>query len=196
MNGMIDLSFRPATPEDADILVDLVLMAGEGLAVMAWTRLAGPGKTVRDIGRQRALREQGGFTYRNATLAIRHGEVIGGMIGYPLPDQPVPIGPQVPAEFVPLQELENRVPGTWYLNVLGLYPPFRNLGFGARMLDHAQATARALGRDGVSVIVFVANPGAERLYRRSGFVEVARKKVEVPGWRHSGTEAILLLRPT
>ena len=36
--------------------------------------------------------------------------------------------------FVPLQELENLAPGTWYVNVLAVHPPFRGLGLGTKLL--------------------------------------------------------------
>jgi hypothetical protein len=36
----------------------------------------------------------------------------------------------MPAMFVPLQELENLAPGTWYVNVLAAYPEHRSQGHG------------------------------------------------------------------
>ena len=61
---MTDLSppFRRATPEDAAALVDFVDFAGEGLASHMWARGAKPGETVAEIGRRRALREEGAFS--------------------------------------------------------------------------------------------------------------------------------------
>ncbi|WP_172300458.1 GNAT family N-acetyltransferase [Pseudoruegeria sp. HB172150] len=191
---MKDLSFRPALPGDAEALVDIVMMAGEGLPDMAWAGMAEPGQTARDVGLQRAARESGSFSYRNALLAERGGRVLGGMVGYALPEEAVEIGPDFPPEFVPLQELENLAPKTWYLNILGVYPDLRGQGIGGAFLERAGEMAREDGLDGVSIIAFAANEGAVRLYRRSGFDEKARRPMSVPGWEFDGTDAILLIR--
>lgn len=189
---MTDL--RPATSDDAPVLVDVVIMAGEGLPEMAWAEMATEGETVRDVGLRRAARADGAFSFRNARVLLDGDRVMGGIVGYALPDDPVEIGPDFPPEFVALQELENLAPGTWYLNILGVYPDDRNRGHGATMLAEAENTARAQGLRGVSIIVFSSNPGAERLYRRQGYREVARRTMSVPGWRHDGAEAILLVK--
>jgi hypothetical protein len=83
--------FRPATPGDAPALAELVNVAGEGLPVYLWSRMAEAGESAWDVGRRRAMRETGSFSYRNATVAERDGRVIAGLIGYPLPDRPEPI---------------------------------------------------------------------------------------------------------
>lgn len=191
---MSGIKARPATPEDAPYLVDVVLMAGEGLPEIVWAELAQPGEALRDVGLRRAGRGEGSFSYLNATLFERDGQVLGGMVGVRLPDRPVEIGADFPAAFVPLQELENLVCGTWYVNILGVYDEFRGQGVGSRMLEHAAEIAAQMGAAGLSIIVFSANPGAERLYRRAGFNEVARRTMSIPGWRHDGCEAILLAR--
>lgn len=191
---MKGLSHRPATPEDAAALVDFVLMAGEGLPDMVWADMAAPGQSLRDVGLARAAREEGAFGYRNATIFEVDGTPVGGLVGYPLPDEPEEIGPDFPAAFVPLQELENLACGTWYVNILGVYPDRRGQGIGAAMLARAAEIARETGCKGLSIIVFSANPGAERLYRRSGYAERARRRMAMPGWRHDGCEAILLVK--
>ncbi|WP_425051672.1 GNAT family N-acetyltransferase [Psychromarinibacter sp. S121] len=192
---MPDIDFRPATPGDAKRLVEFVMMAGEGLPEMAWAEMADPWQKPRDVGLARAERDEGSFSYRNATMAQRLGRVLGGMIGYALPDDPVEIGPGFPAPFVPLQELENMATGTWYLNVLAVYPELRGQGLGGRLLERAEWIAKRQGRSGVSIIAFASNPGAVRLYLRMGFEEIARRRMAVPGWAHDGTDAILLVKP-
>ena len=80
--------FRPATPDDAQALADLVHFASEGLALYLWTKIAGPGGDPWAVGRERAARETGSFSYRNAVVMEREGRVAAGLIGYPLADQP------------------------------------------------------------------------------------------------------------
>ena len=48
------------------------------------------------------------------------------MMGYEISEYPTPIGDDMPAMFVPLQELENLAPGTWYINVLATFPEHRS----------------------------------------------------------------------
>jgi GNAT superfamily N-acetyltransferase len=97
--------------------------------------MAEEGETARDVGQRRARREEGSFSYRNAIIAEEDGRPAACLIGYALPDAPEPIGyDTMPAMFVPMQELENLAPGTWYVNVLAAYPEFRGRGIGAGLL--------------------------------------------------------------
>jgi ribosomal protein S18 acetylase RimI-like enzyme len=194
---MIDLDppFRAARPDDAAALADLVLFASEGLALHVWTGIAGPGGDPLQIGRERARRETGSFSYRNAVVAEEPaGQVAAALIGYALPDAPEPITGIMPAMFVPLQELENLAPGTWYVNVLAAYPEQRGKGHGRALLGIADRLAADGGRPGLSIIVSDANVGAGRLYQRCGYQEVARRRKVKEGWQGPGTDWILLTK--
>ena len=115
-HGMrLELPFRRATPDDAHALAELIDFAGEGMPSYLWARMAEPGEGIWDVGRRRAKREEGGFSYRNAVVLEEDGRVAACLIGYPLPDEPEPIDyERMPAMFVPLQELEtwHQEPGT------------------------------------------------------------------------------------
>src|SRR5262245_23536162 len=191
---MIDLKhpLRRATIGDAPILAELVNYAGEGLPLYLWGKLAKPGETAWDVGRRRAAREEGSFSYRNAMVIEHEGQCAGGLIGYPIPDPPKPLPADMPAMFVPMQELENLAPGAWYVYVLAVRPPFRGLGLGTRLLALADDTARALGRPGLSVIVSDANHGARRLYGRCGYRERARRRAVKEDWQNDVCDWVLL----
>src|SRR5262245_65470192 len=74
--------FRAATPEDAASLADLVHFASEGLALHVWARIAGVGGDPWQIGRERARRETGSFSYRNTVVAeAPAGPVAAALIG-------------------------------------------------------------------------------------------------------------------
>ena len=99
--------------------------ASQGLALYVWTGIAGANGDPWQVGRERARRETGSFSYRNAVVVEDPaGEVAAALIGYALPIGREPI-PDMPAMFVPLQELENLAPGTWYVNVSAAYPDRR-----------------------------------------------------------------------
>src|SRR3546814_2245097 len=64
-------AFRPAVRADAPVLAELVNHAGEGIPLYLWDKLREPGETAWDVGRRRAARDDGAFSYRNA-LIIEH----------------------------------------------------------------------------------------------------------------------------
>ena len=194
---MIDLEepFRRAGPEDAEALVDLINFAGEGLPLYLWERMAEAGETAWDVGRRRAKREAGGFSYRNAVVAESGGRVVSCLIGYPLADRLEPIDYEnTPAMFVPLEELEHAAPGTWYVNVLASYPEARGQGYGTRLLAIAERLARETGKRGLSIIVSDANSGAQRLYGNRGYRRVADRPMVKEDWRNPGERWVLLTK--
>jgi len=185
---------RPAVKADAAALAELVNYAGEGMPLYLWGKLAAPGEDAWQIGRVRAERETGAFSYLNALVIDVDGECVGCLIGYPIPEQPGPVPADIPAMFVPLQELENLAPDTWYVNVLGVLPKFRNQGLGIRLLEETHTIARSLGKRGVSLIVADGNQGARRLYERSGFRERASRGLIKEGWNSESANWLLLVR--
>ena len=62
-------SFRPATKADAATLAVLVDIAGEGMPSFMWSTLKVPGQSVLEFGRDRARRDTGSFSYKNAVIA-------------------------------------------------------------------------------------------------------------------------------
>src|SRR5688572_27956972 len=139
----LDRPLRPALIEDAPILAELVNYAGDGLPLHLWSKMAAAGESAWEVGRRRAARPEGGFSYHNAIIIEHRGTCAGCLIGFEIQDQPEPIGSDRPAIFVPFQEQENRAPGTWYVNVLAVRPQFRGLGLGTRLLDVADETGPA-----------------------------------------------------
>jgi ribosomal protein S18 acetylase RimI-like enzyme len=186
--------FRPATKADAAVLAELVNHAGEGMPLYLWGKLAAPGETAWDVGRARAAREQGSFSYRNATIIEHRSEAAGCLIGYAIADAPLPLAPDTPAMFRPLQELENLAPETWYVNVLAVLPTFRNEGLGTELLRLADETGRKLGSRGLSLIVADANAGARRLYARNGYRETATRPMVKEGWINDGQNWVLMTK--
>ena len=186
--------FRPAVIEDAPILAELVNYAGEGLPLYLWAKMAAAGETAWDVGRRRAARDEGSFSYRNAIMIEHDGHCAGCLIGYGIADDPEPIAADMPAMFVPMQELENLAPGTWYVNVLAVLPQFRGHGLGTKLLALAEGTARALGKRGLSVIVADSNLGARKLYERCGYREYAKRAAVKQDWANDLTSWVLLTK--
>lgn len=186
--------FRPAAWDDALALAELVNFAGEGLPVYLWEKSKESGETAWDVGRRRAGRDDGIFSYKNAIVVEMDRRVVASLVGYALPAEPAPIEPDMPAMFVPLQELENLAPGTWYVNVLATYPEHRNQGLGSRLLAIADERSAAGGWLGLSIIVSDGNPRARRLYERSGYRERASRPMVKEHWSSPGKNWVLLIK--
>ncbi len=189
-----DISIRPATPEDADDLARLINYAGEGMPLHFWRSMAAPGEDAWAVGRARALRDKGAFSWRNAWIYELGGIVASTLVTYRIGEHPEPIDPAtVPAPFVPLLELENLALGTQYVNVLATYPAFRGNGLGSTLLDTAAGIA---GDTPLSIIVSDGNTGARRLYERHGFRTAAERPIAgMPGWSCDGANWVLMFRP-
>lgn len=192
----LDPQVRFATPNDAAALAELINYAGEGLPLYLWERMTTGGETAWEVGRRRAQRTEGGFSYRNATVLEGRDGVLATLIGYPIADQPEPVDlTDLPPMFRPLQELEDQAPATWYVNVLAVYPDWRGLGLGSRLLAIAEALAANAGKRGLSIIVSDANDDARRLYERCGYRERASRPMVKEDWRNRGENWVLLTRP-
>ena len=187
--------YRWATKQDAAALAELINMASHGLALYWWEKVAKESgdTTAWEVGRQRAQRETGSFSYRNAVLREVDGEVTAALIGYPLAEVPDPSRfDDLPQLFVALQELEDLVPGTWYINVLATVPAMRGQGLGRGLLKVADDLARQSRCNGLSLIVVDSNTGARRLYERSGYEELAQRPMIKENWASDGANWVLL----
>lgn len=187
---------RPATLADACALAVLVDIAGEGIPNSYWRELAGPGRSVLEVGRDRARREEGGFSYRHATMVEMAGEIAACLVVYQLDDPYDLTGLEtLPVHVQPLLRLEAQAPGSWYVNVLATFPEFRGRGFGTKLLDVAEAKGRAARANTMSIIVGSWNEGACRLYKRAGYTTIASEPAVLPAGFPQRGDWLLLIRP-
>jgi len=185
-------TIRPATRADAPALARLVDMAGEELPRTIWAGMAEAGETIWDVGARRAARDEGAFSWRNATVAEIDGQVAAGLVGYRVGNTPEETE-GLPAMFVPLVELENLALGSFYVNVLATFPEFRRMGLGQRLMR--DVPARAGGQGPYSIIVADKNLPAATLYAEEGYMEIARRPiVEDGGWGCASDNWVLLVR--
>lgn len=184
--------YRIATEQDAGALADLVNFAGAGLPLYLWQGMAGPDEDPWSVGRARqAEKARAG----QIVVADPGPGPVAALTGYAIGSKPVRIGPDFPAMFRPLQELENAAPGSWYVNVLASYPEHRGKGFGAALLRIAERIAASEGITRMSLIVADSNAAARRFYDRQGYMDVARRPCVREGWDTDTTEWLLLIKP-
>src|SRR5437588_9284832 len=148
---MIQPAFRPATPDDAGTLAELVQFASEGLALYLWTQIAGAGHDPWNIGRERVRSETYGVSYKNAIIAEQFGLPTSGLIRYLLRDRLEPMSDELPAVLMPLHELMNQALDTWYVHALAVYPSYRGRGLGSMLLAVAEDLAAASGAAALSL---------------------------------------------
>jgi len=189
-------TIRPAGLRDATHLAALVDIAGEGFASYFWNGMTEAGQSPFEIGRTRARRDEGAFTWRNAHIAEVDGDVAGALVGYRIPDTADPAHfKELPPIVRPLAELEAEAAGHWYVNVLAVFPEYRGKGIGAALLHHADLIGKAVAPAGMALIVASQNEGAVRLYERSGYRVVSRRPVvPFPGYKRGG-DWLLLTKP-
>lgn len=60
-------------------------------------------------------------------------------------------------------------------------------------MQWAEQRASALGLRGISLIVSDINRGAQRLYERLGYEEVARRPIVKEQWQNDGREWVLMI---
>jgi ribosomal protein S18 acetylase RimI-like enzyme len=190
-------TIRPAERRDAADLVILTDLAGHGLPGWLWGQAASRGEaTALEYGRSRVLREGEAYSWRNAHVAEIDGAVAGMLLGY---RQPNAMQPPDPGEgnpvLHPLGVLEAQAPGTWYVNILAVYPEFRERGVAAEILGKADELAAATGAHGLSLIMQDDNLGALRVYDCAGYRIAARRPFRPFPGASPAKEWLLLVKP-
>jgi GNAT superfamily N-acetyltransferase len=183
---------RRAGEADAPVLVRLIEEASHGIALYAWTRIAeavGPLADPWEIGRSR----QAERARRGEWIVLDDGGVVvAGLLAVPPASEPP--GPDLPALFRPLAELEALAPDALYINAVAVLPEARGRGLGTRLMRHAEVLAREAGRPRTSLIVNDDNAGARQLYQRLGYRDIAARPMVKEGWQGSGTAWLLMTR--
>jgi ribosomal protein S18 acetylase RimI-like enzyme len=191
----INALIRKATREDAYALAELVNMAGEGMPLYLWQKMAAPGQSAWEVGRLRAARDQGGFSYRNATVCRIDGKVTSSLIGYPIECAADPSSyDDMPSMFVPLQQLEDLAVKSWYINVLATYPQYRGTGYASGLLSLAEEIAVQNGLNQLSLIVADANTAAIRLYEQHGYEHIDTRPMVKEQWQSPAENWLLLIK--
>lgn len=187
------MHIRKASIQDCRAIAELGLMAGEGIPAYFWEQTTKPGQDILDVGALNAASETENFSYRNVHIAMLDGRIAGMMLAYRLPDADTSENLEDYPEFIrPLIELEQCVPGSFYINMLATYPEFRNRSVGTSLMACVDRLAVEAGCHMSSVEVFEENAGAFRLYERLGYRIVESRPV-VPHSCHPYKGQLMLL---
>ena len=178
---------------DCRALAKLALMAGEGIPAFFWAQSQQPGQDIIDVGATNLTSETENFSYRNAHVAIIGGEIAGMLLAYRLPEADAAENLDELPEFIrPLVELEQCVPGSFYINMVATFPAHRNRSVGSALMGMVDQLAIKAGCDEISIEVFEQNEGALRLYKRLGYTQKATRDI-IPHSSHPYQGKIVLL---
>ena len=182
---------RPFRREDAAVVARLNDAASGGIVLTVWQEKAGAEGDPWEVGR---LRQIGRMEEGQIMVVVDRGQgVEAALMGNPI--GPEPEDPDEAGVFRSLIELENLVLGSWYVNVLATVETARRQGLARRLLDTAEAIARAGRHELISIIVSDANAPARALYAAKGYTEMARRPLHKGAWDGPGDDWILLTKP-
>lgn len=191
------ITLRPATRGDAAELALLVNIATHGGIGFGWANDERAKNTYNpmEVGRIDLLDDSEALNWRNATVAVSDGEVVGMLLGYPEPDVMPPM-PTPPAAFLrPIMELEWLAAGHWFVSMLAVHVSWRDKGTGGILLDLATTKGTETGRRGLALIVEDGNLGAQHLYERHGFaVTASRPMIKFPDGTAPGKDWLLMVK--
>jgi ribosomal protein S18 acetylase RimI-like enzyme len=189
------MEIRKAAKGDCRAIAELALVAGAGIPAYFWEQSRQAGQEIVDIGAQNAASDTENFSYRNVHLALVEHHIAGMLLSYRLPEAGDTEELEEFPEFIrPLIELEQCVPGSFYINMLATYPEYRNQAVGTTLMTVADKLAAEAGCTLISVEVFEQNEGALRLYQRLGYL-TAEKRPVIPHPCHPyGGEIVLLTK--
>lgn len=201
----MDTRIAAATLDQAPLLARLINLAGEGIPQFLWQQSA-PDQPPVITGAERASRETGGFSYRNAR--VLYAEPVPAE---PAPSEPAPVGmclaypledpydtstlDSLPTFIQPLIRLEAQVAGSWYINALAVLDEWQRKGLGRALLEDSENLARQQGLSAASIIVNSDNPGALHLYKSLNYRELASEPCENFPGGHLGGQWLLLIKP-
>jgi ribosomal protein S18 acetylase RimI-like enzyme len=185
-------TLRPARLEDAEAVLDLSEIAGHGFLPHYFAQMLPKGQDLRAFMLSRVQDPHSKMSYTKCRIAEVDGQVAGMINLDPIPADPGPISPDIPAMFRPLAQLEARATETVVIEFLATLPAFRGHGVGTALLRQAD---RERGPRGVSLVVSDNNSSARSLYASYGFQEVERRAIIKDGWHSAGTEWILMIKP-
>jgi len=191
-----NFNIRKASLGDCKSIAELALMAGEGIPAYFWAQSRQEGQDIMDVGANNLASETENFSYRNVTIAEVDGKIAGMLLAYTLPPADNQDDVNAYPEFIrPLIELEQCVPGSYYINMIATYPEFRGQSIGTRLMGTVAEAATDAGCQLISVEVFEQNQGALKLYQHLGYKVIARRRVVPhPCHPYTGGDVILLTK--
>lgn len=194
----MDISFRIGEAADAELIVDLVLQAGDGLFESLLDDVV-PGVRAKQLLRMAVKGEDSPLNFGNAIVAEGDGEVVGLALSYPASEfglHPVLQSLLPNARLEPFKPFfDSRPPDSWYLNSLSVVEALRGKGLARLLVGCCGDLALSAGQSQLSLHVWADNDAALTLYRNLGFGEIERIPVRLRGNGRPASEMVLMTAP-
>lgn len=194
-----DLVIRNGRPADAEDLARLAVLAGHGLLDIFYGGLI-PGKSTHEIVVERRILWPGGFCEANNWRVIEDAghRLLGGLNSFPhdlfVTATPDPLLSEDRfATVASLTELEAAATGTYYVNMIAVFPERRRAGAGAALMAEAERLARLNGFRRMMLSTYEADGRLVNFYQNQGFEIHATKAIAPhPLLEHSGNWALMV----
>lgn len=182
------MNIRSARSTDADALAYLTNLASEGLSECIWEHLAVGDETSLQAGARLISKDEGIFSYRNATVQEHNKEVVALISGRHLVDTNLPVRLDEYLPFIrSLIKLEAQVQGSWNITALAVHPEYTRRGLAIQLLETVERLSQTLGIRQLSMAVASENPEACRLAESFGFESIASETfVRFGNLKHNG----------
>lgn len=205
----VKFRFRAATVNDCPKIAQLFSIASDGVANYIWSTLQAdyPGLSLIEIGTKRFAKEQTDFSYQNCVVVECDCEVMGMMVSFPLKASEAESeynfelvnhsesSLSQPDVLAPYYRLKLKVPKSWYIGGIALFPDFRGQGIGTQLLDIARIQAQSQGFQKLSLLAFEQNKRAVKLYEQNGFTVIEQTSVVPNQLIHHTGNVLLMLAP-
>ena len=189
---------RPATEADVPHLARLYIMATAGLMDAVYANLVADAP-LEKLLEWRFTQLSSVRSYENCLIAEEDSHVAGMINAFPIGRlEEAPSDPRLTLEglgfLAPVIELLHQLESSsYYISAVAIYPEFRGVGIGRRLIAAAASDAQRLAFPELSLVSFEQNELATALYQRLDFEITARSRViPHPLIHHTGD--LLLMR--
>ncbi|RYF19360.1 MAG: N-acetyltransferase [Flavobacteriales bacterium] len=171
---------RKATPNDADSIIDLMLLAmGDLPYKFANTK----DKNIAfELLKKFILEKENQYSLENIFVAVQDDKIAGTITAYD--GGKTEILRKRFFDYISTtfhnkafeMELESEA-GEFYIDTLSVDPKFQGQGIGKILINTVISQAKSLGFEKVGLLVSSTNPNAKRLYEKVGFKVVGYKNL-------------------
>jgi len=166
------VNYREAKKEDSYRIAELDNIASDGAIEYLFHDLI-PNVSPVQIVASNLENDLYPYSYRSTIVAECDNKIVGISLSFPTKHHKITDEMQ---KFFPAERIEHfknffstRIEGSYFLDALCVDEKYRNKGVGSELIDLTKTKAQKEGYNVLSLIVFVDNINAQRMYQRNGF---------------------------